>query len=124
MSCAPAAPPRGTMRAPEPVARQFPTALAFALRNQARNRLAWMLLAGFVPTWYALMAALITHDPLDYRLFSTGATLGGDPRRLRRHGDRVRRARAAARRPRQGRPRGLLPDHHGRTRRHLPAEPG
>jgi ABC-2 type transport system permease protein len=70
------------MRAPEPVARQFPTALAFALRNQARNRLAWMLLAGFVPAWYALMAGLITHQPLDYRLFSTGATLSVDGRHL------------------------------------------
>jgi ABC-2 type transport system permease protein len=70
------------MRAPEPAARQFPTALAFALRNQARNRLAWMLLAGFVPAWYALMAGLITHKPLDYRLFSTGATLRVDGRHL------------------------------------------
>jgi hypothetical protein len=70
------------MRAPEPVARQFPTALAFALRNQARNRLAWMLLAGFVPAWYALMAALIPHEPLDYRLFSTGTTLRVDGRHL------------------------------------------
>lgn len=70
------------MRTPDPLARQFPTALAFALRNQARNRLAWMLLAGFVPAWYALMAGLITHEPLDYRLFSTGATLSVDGRHL------------------------------------------
>ena len=65
-----------------PLARQFPTALAFALRNQARNRFAWMLLAGFVPAWYALMAALIPHDPLDFRLFSTGALLHVDGREL------------------------------------------
>jgi hypothetical protein len=70
------------MRPRDPLARQFPTALAFALRNQARNRLAWMLLAGFVPAWYALMAGLITHQPLDYRLFSTGATLRVDGRHL------------------------------------------
>src|SRR3954447_23994233 len=68
-----------TMSAPE---RQFPTALGFALRNQARNRLAWMLLAGFVPAWYALMAGLIGHDPLAYRLFSTGAVLRVDGRAL------------------------------------------
>ena len=29
--------------------RQFPTAWRFALRNQARNRLAWLLLVAFVP---------------------------------------------------------------------------
>ena len=56
-----------------PLARQFPTALAFALRNQARNRFAWLLLALFVPAWYALMGSLIPHDPLAFRLFSTGA---------------------------------------------------
>jgi hypothetical protein len=70
------------MRTRDPLARQFPTALAFALRNQARNRLALMLLAGFVPAWYALMAGLITHQPLDYRLFSTSATLRVDGRHL------------------------------------------
>jgi hypothetical protein len=70
------------MPPPEPLARQFPTALGFALRNQARNRLAWMLLAGFVPAWYALMVALIGHEPLVYRLFSSGAMLRVDGRAL------------------------------------------
>lgn len=65
-----------------PLARQFPTALAFALRNQARNRLAWILLAAFVPAWYAMMDALIPHDPLTFRLFSTGAMLRVDGRHL------------------------------------------
>jgi ABC-2 type transport system permease protein len=65
-----------------PLARQFPTALAFALRNQARNRFAWMLLAGFIPAWYVLMAALISHDPLAFRLFSTGTMLHVDGREL------------------------------------------
>ena len=65
-----------------PVARQFPTALEFAVRNQARNRFAWLLLALFVPAWYALMAALIPHDPLDFRLFSTGEVLSVDGRHL------------------------------------------
>ncbi len=65
-----------------PLARQFPTALEFALRNQARNRFAWLLLALFVPAWYALMAALIPHDPLAFRLFSTGAILHVDGRHL------------------------------------------
>jgi hypothetical protein len=70
------------MRRPEAFARQFPTAFAFALRNQARNRLAWMLLAGFVPAWFGLMAALIPHDPLAFRLFSTGTVLHVDGRPL------------------------------------------
>jgi hypothetical protein len=70
------------MSAAEVSARQFPTAFAFALRNQARNRLAWILLAGFVPAWFALMAALIGHESLDYRLFSTGAVLHVDGRAL------------------------------------------
>jgi ABC-2 type transport system permease protein len=65
-----------------PLARQLPTAIAFALRNQARNRFAWMLLAGFVPAWYALMVGLISHDPLDFRLFSTGRVLSVDGREL------------------------------------------
>jgi len=65
-----------------PLARQFPTALVFALRNQARNRLAWILLAAFVPAWYGLMAALIPHDPLTYRLFSSGRLLRVDGRHL------------------------------------------
>jgi ABC-2 type transport system permease protein len=65
-----------------PLARQFPTALVFALRNQARNRLAWILLAAFVPAWYALMVAIVGHEPLDFRLFSTGAMLHVDGREL------------------------------------------
>jgi ABC-2 type transport system permease protein len=73
---------RDRVRAREPVARRSPTALAFALRNQARNRFAWLLLAGFVPAWYALMVALIGHERLDFRLFSTGAMLHVDGRRL------------------------------------------
>jgi hypothetical protein len=59
----------------EPLARQFPTALAFALRNQARNRLAWMLLIAFVPAWYGLMAALMGRDELAFRLYTTGTTV-------------------------------------------------
>ena len=64
------------------VQRQFPTALRFALRNQARNRLAWMLLAAFVPAWYLLMAAIVDHEPLTFRLFSSGTLLHVDGRRL------------------------------------------
>jgi hypothetical protein len=61
---------------------QFPTALGFALRNQTRNRLAWILLAAFVPAWYALMAALMGHEPLSYRLYATGTMLRVEARPL------------------------------------------
>jgi ABC-2 type transport system permease protein len=57
---------------PAPAFAQFPTAWRFALRNQARNRLAGLLLLLFVPTWYLLMAAITTHQPLHFKLFATG----------------------------------------------------
>jgi hypothetical protein len=64
------------------VARQFPTAVQFALRNQARNRLAWLLLAVFVPAWDLLMVAIVSHKPLTFKLFSTGVVLHADGREL------------------------------------------
>lgn len=60
------------------VSAQFPTALRFALRNQTRNRLAAILLVAFVPTWYALMVAMVGHQELSFELFSTGRTLSVD----------------------------------------------
>ncbi|NUP54172.1 MAG: hypothetical protein HOW97_43690 [Catenulispora sp.] len=54
---------------------QFPTALRFALRNQTRNRLAAVLLVVFVPVWYALMMAMVGHQSLSFKLFSTGQVL-------------------------------------------------
>ncbi len=63
-----------------PAVRQFPTALRLALRNQTRNRLAGMLLVVFVPVWYLMMAAIVSHKPLTFKLFSTGAHLRVDGR--------------------------------------------
>ena len=54
---------------------QFPTAWRFALRNQARNRLAGLLLVAFVPAWYLLMQAIAGHQPLTFRLYATGRIL-------------------------------------------------
>jgi hypothetical protein len=65
-----------------PAFRQFPAAWRFALRNQSRNRLAWLLPVAFVPAWYLLMAALTGHTPLTFRLFAAGRALtagGGHP---------------------------------------------
>jgi hypothetical protein len=58
--------------------RQFPTAWRFALRNQARNRLAGLLLVAFVPAWYLLMLAIAGHKPLTFRLVATGQVLTVD----------------------------------------------
>jgi hypothetical protein len=57
---------------------QFGTALRFAVRNQTRNRLAALLLTGFVPTWYGLMQAMVGHQQLSFKLFATGRTLTVD----------------------------------------------
>ena len=66
---APAAPPGA------PAFRQFPVAWRFSLRNQARNRLAWLLLIAFVPVWYELMADIAGHAPLTFKLYATGRVL-------------------------------------------------
>ena len=65
----PAAPPGA------PAFRQFPVAWRFSLRNQARNRLAWLLLIAFVPVWYELMLDIAGHAPLAFKLYATGRVL-------------------------------------------------
>lgn len=66
----------------EPAFGQLSTALRFAVRNQTRNRLAAVLLVAFVPTWYALMQAMVGHQSLSFRLFATGRVLTVDGGRL------------------------------------------
>ena len=61
-----------------PAFRQFPVAWRFSLRNQSRNRLAWLLLIAFIPAWYLLMLAIAGHTPLTFRLFATGRVLTVD----------------------------------------------
>jgi hypothetical protein len=63
----PSAPPQALA-----VGGQFPTALRFAIRNQARNRLAAILLVAFVPAWYLLLLTFAGHKHLSFRLFATG----------------------------------------------------
>jgi hypothetical protein len=58
--------------------RQFPVAWRFSLRNQSRNRLAWLLLVAFVPAWYLLMAAIVGHERLTFKLYATGRVLTVD----------------------------------------------
>jgi hypothetical protein len=57
---------------------QFPTALRFCVRDQTRNRLAGLLLVVFVPVWYLLMDAVAGHNPLDFKLYTTGRSLHVD----------------------------------------------
>ncbi len=71
-----------TTTARRPLARQFPTALGFELRNQARNHLAWTLLGLFIPAWYLFMALIVSHKPLHFKLFSSGIILRADGREL------------------------------------------
>lgn len=61
---------------------QFATALRFAILNQTRNRLAAMLLVGFVPLWYLTMQAIVGHQSLGFRMFATGRVLTVDGGRL------------------------------------------
>lgn len=62
--------------------RQYVTAVRYLLVEQARNRTALLLLAGFVPLWYGLMVLVAPHDPLDFRFRVTGAFLHVDGRDL------------------------------------------
>ena len=61
-----------------PAFRQFPVAWRFSLRNQSRNRLAWLLLIGFVPVWYELMLGIAGHTALTFRLYANGRVLTVD----------------------------------------------
>jgi ABC-2 type transport system permease protein len=80
MSAADLAPGPAAPAAPPVVQafRQFPVAWRFALRNQARNRLAWLLLIAFVPVWYELMLDIAGHTSLTFRLYATGRVLTVD----------------------------------------------
>ncbi|TQK52396.1 hypothetical protein FBY35_2829 [Streptomyces sp. SLBN-118] len=61
-----------------PLYGQFATALGFSVRDQARNRLAGLLLVLFVPVWYMLMDALASGEVLDFKLYATGEVLHVD----------------------------------------------
>ena len=74
--------PRTAGSQPPAMFGQFGTACRFALRNQARNRLAGLLLVGFVPAWYLLLGVFAGHQELAFRLFATGRILTVDARNL------------------------------------------
>ena len=78
MPAADLAPGHAAARPGGPAFRQFPVAWRFALRDQARNRLAWLLLVGFVPVWYGLMLGIAGHTRLTFRLYAAGRVLTVD----------------------------------------------
>ena len=53
--------------------QQLDTAIRLTLAAQVRNRLAWILLAVFVPVWYLLIGSMMPHADAVFRLRATGA---------------------------------------------------
>lgn len=62
--------------------QQLETALRLSLAAQVRNQLAWILLAVFVPVWYLLVGATITHGTASFRLRAIGTTIVVDAHNL------------------------------------------
>jgi len=62
--------------------QQLETAVRLALAAQVRNRFAWMLLVVFVPVWYLLVGATITHVTARLRLRAVGTTIVVDAHNL------------------------------------------
>jgi ABC-2 type transport system permease protein len=55
--------------------QQLETAIRLTLAAQVRNRLAWILLVAFVPVWYLLIGAMMSHADTGFRLRATGASI-------------------------------------------------
>jgi ABC-2 type transport system permease protein len=62
--------------------QQLETAIRLSLAAQVRNRLAWILLVLFVPAWYLLVGATITHVAARLRLRAIDATVVVDAHNL------------------------------------------
>ncbi len=58
--------------------RQLETAIRLTLAAQVRNRLAWILLVAFVPIWYLLVGATITHGQTTFKLRAIDAAVAVD----------------------------------------------
>jgi ABC-2 type transport system permease protein len=62
--------------------QQLETAVRLTLAAQVRNRLAWVLLAVFVPVWYLLTGSTIPHKGVSFRLRAAGAVVVVDGHNL------------------------------------------
>jgi ABC-2 type transport system permease protein len=58
--------------------RQLKTAIRLTLAAQVRNRLAWILLVAFIPIWYLLVGATITHGQTTFKLRAIDAAIAVD----------------------------------------------
>ena len=61
---------------------RYLTAVRYLLIEQARNRLAIVLLIAFVPIWYLLVSSIIPGDSVDFRFRVTGNFIRVDGREL------------------------------------------
>src|SRR6266702_3130541 len=57
------------------IVHRYVTAARYALLEQARNRLAFLLLLTFVPIWYEILGLLAPDTPLDFKFRVTGVFL-------------------------------------------------
>ncbi len=55
--------------------QQLKTAIRLTLAAQVRNRLAWILLVAFIPIWYLLVGATITHGEATFKLRAIDAAI-------------------------------------------------
>ena len=62
--------------------QQLETAVRLTLAAQVRNRLAWVLLAVFVPVWYLLLGSMTPHRGVTFRLRAADATVVVDGHNL------------------------------------------
>lgn len=63
--------------------RRYLTATRYALHEQARNRMAFILLIAFVPIWYYIVGLFTVIDaPIDFKFRVTGAFLHVDSHNL------------------------------------------
>ena len=62
--------------------RQLKTAIRLTLAAQVRNRLAWILLVAFIPIWYLLVGATITHGRTTFKLRAIDAAVAVDSHNL------------------------------------------
>jgi ABC-2 type transport system permease protein len=62
--------------------QQLETAVRLTLAAQVRNRLAWVLLAVFVPVWYLILGSMTPHKGVTFRLRAADATVVVDGHNL------------------------------------------
>jgi ABC-2 type transport system permease protein len=55
--------------------QQLDVAIRHSLAEQARNRLAWVLLIAFVPGWYLIIGSMMRHTGAPFLLRATGTVL-------------------------------------------------